>query len=237
MSDLEKYILEHRDELDRMEAVPEEAMWQRIRASHAPPQAPKKAGFNWKLLSIAALVLALAGWGLWLFKKGEPTVTLPLQTPPPKLQAPIAEQQKQREEEQAPVADQQKETPPPAVAEALPKAKKRSTGKAKAQQPTAKNPPPVVSEDEQRLQQLVAQKQREIGLDTLDRAAYFDLLRELDELEITVQEARRDLGSGPQRERLMETLIRYYELKIKILEQINYEINKKEYHEAWEKRI
>lgn len=95
----------------------------------------------------------------------------------------------------------------------------------------------MVSEDEQRLQQLVAQKQREIGLDTLDRAAYADLLRELDELEITVQEARRDLGSGPQQERLMETLIRYYELKIRILEQINYEINKKEYHEALEKRI
>jgi hypothetical protein len=123
------------------------------------------------------------------------------------------------------------------VAEALPKAKKRTTVKANGQRSTAKNPTPVVSEDERRLQQLVAQKQREIGLDTLDRAAYSDLLRELDELEITVQEARRDLGSGPQRERLMETLIRYYELKIKILEQINYEINKKEYHEALEKRI
>ncbi|MBK8567805.1 MAG: hypothetical protein IPN76_31925 [Saprospiraceae bacterium] len=121
------------------------------------------------------------------------------------------------------------------MVQAAPKVKQRIAKQPKAK--TAEVPPTMVSEDERRMQQLVAQKQREIGLDTLDRAAYADLLRELDELEITVQEARRDLGSGPQRERLMETLIRYYELKIKILEQINYEINKKEYHEALEKRI
>ncbi len=87
------------------------------------------------------------------------------------------------------------------------------------------------------MQQLVAQKQREIGLDTLNRAAYADLLSELDELEISVEEARRDLGGMPQRERLMETLLRYYELKIRILEQINYEINKQKYHAELEKRI
>ena len=94
-----------------------------------------------------------------------------------------------------------------------------------------------MSAEERKLQQLVVQKQREIGLDTLDRVAYADLLRELDELEISVEEARRDLGDMPQKQRLMETLIRYYELKIRILEQINYEINKQKYHEALEKRI
>ncbi len=231
MTDLEKYILENRDELDRMEAVPEEAMWQRIRANHAPKQVPKATGFNWKLLSIAALVLALAGWGLWFFAKVEPAASVPMRTPPPKFQGPIAEQPKQ----QATVAEQQTKTPPPAVAQAAPKLKQRIAKQPKAK--SAEVSPPVVSEDERRLQQLVAQKQREIGLDTLDRAAYADLLRELDELEISVEEARRDLGNGPQRERLTETLIRYYELKIRILEQINYEINKKEYHEALEKRI
>jgi hypothetical protein len=239
MSDLEKYILEHRDELDRVEPVPEEAMWQRIRANQLPKQAPKKARFNWKLLSIAALVLALAGWGLWWFTKAEPAgpdggQNLFRQAPPaPKV--PIAEQPKQPEAGQAPVAEQQKGTPPPALVQAAPKVKQRIAKQPKSK--PAQVPQPLVSEAERRLQQLVAQKQREIGLDTLDRAAYADLLRELDELEITVQEARRDLGSGPQRERLMETLIRYYELKIRILEQINYEINKKEYHETLEKRI
>ena len=87
------------------------------------------------------------------------------------------------------------------------------------------------------MQQLVAQKQREIGLDTLDRAAYADLLRELDELEVTVGQARKDFAGMPQNERLVQTLIRYYELKIRILEQINYEINKQKYHEELEKRI
>ncbi len=102
---------------------------------------------------------------------------------------------------------------------------------------TEVNARPGVSEEERQLQQLVAKKQQEIGLDTLDRAAYADLLGELDELEITIAEARRDLGDMPQKQRLMETLIRYYELKIRILEQINYEINKQKYHEALEKRI
>jgi hypothetical protein len=239
MNQLEKYILENRDELDRVEPVPEEAMWQRIRAKQVPPPPPSKYGLNLKRLPIAVLVLALAGWGLWWFTKAEP---LPpdggrnlFRQAPPAPKVPIAEQQKQPEAGQAPVAEQQKGTPPPAVVQAAPKVKQRIAKQPKAK--PAEVPPTMVSEDERRMQQLVAQKQREIGLDTLDRAAYADLLRELDELEITVQEARRDLGSGPQRERLMETLIRYYELKIKILEQINYEINKKEYHEALEKRI
>lgn len=109
--------------------------------------------------------------------------------------------------------------------------------KTKKPAKTEVNTPPVVSEEERQLQQLVAQKQREIGLDTLDRAAYADLLGELDELEITIAEARRDLGDMPQKQRLMETLIRYYELKIRILEQINYEINKQKYHAELEKRI
>ncbi len=234
MSDLEKYILENRDELDRMEAVPEEAMWQRIRAKQVPP--PPKSGFNWKWLSIAVLVLALAGWGLWFFTKPEPP-----QTTPTKPQVPIAEQPEQAaKEEQLVVAEQQQESRSPSVAAAAPRVEQRiaKQPKTKRRTPATTEPTqPVVSAAEQRMQQLVAQKQREIGLDTLDRAAYADLLRELDELEITVQEARRDLGNGPQRERLMETLIRYYELKIRILEQINYEINKKEYHEALEKRI
>ena len=218
-------------------------MWQRIRANHAPKQVPKATGFNWKWLTIAALVLALAGWGLWFFTRAEPAAPVPLQTPPPRVQGPIAEQPKQQEEQQAPVAvntlgEQQKETPPPpAIAQAAAPKAKRPVAKQRTKAKPAEEPAPVVSEDERRLQQLVAQKQREIGLDTLDRAVYADLLRELDELEITVEEARRDLGNGPQRERLTETLIRYYELKIRILEQINYEINKKEYHETLEKRI
>lgn len=250
MSNLEKYILEHRDELDRMEAVPEEAMWQKIRANTAPQKPPvamptAKLGFNWKLLSIAALVLALAGWGLLFFRKAEPAPTdggrnLFRQSPPPPT-APIAKQEDAPAME-PPIAQQKNNSQvaeTPKVAAASPKGRTpiAKQQKAKRQTKEPKEALPVISEEERRLQQLVVQKQREIGLDTLDRAAYADLLRELDELEISVAEARRDLGGMPQRERLMETLIRYYELKIRILEQINYEINKREYHEALEKRI
>ncbi len=240
MSDLEKYILENRDELDRMEAVPEEAMWQKIRAKTVQQKPPAKVGFNWKMLSIAALVLALAGWGLLFFKKPSTVPT----APPQKLEVPVAEQNKPAEQPGQPDAEQ-KETPQAAQADIAQAQKttppshrpnkKRLVKKAKPTDPIA--PASELSEEERQLQQLVAQKQREIGLDTLNRAAYADLLNELDELEISVEEARRDLGGMPQRERLMETLIRYYELKIKILEQINYEINKRKYHEALEKRI
>ncbi|MCC6725683.1 MAG: hypothetical protein IT258_14335 [Saprospiraceae bacterium] len=231
MSDLEKYLLANRDELDRMEAVPEEALWQKIRAETATQKPPARIGFNWKLLSIAALVLALAGWGLLFFLKDEAEPPAPLQRPVPKPSQPIAEQKEQPVQEPL-VAEQQTATVQTA------KAPVAAQKKPQKRQPKADAAPqPELSEDERRLQQLVAQKQQEIGLDTIDRATYASLLKELDELEISVQEARRDLGSGPQRERLMETLIRYYELKIRILEQINYEINKNDYHEALEKRI
>jgi hypothetical protein len=240
MSDLEKYLLEHRDELDRMEAVPEEAMWQKIRANIVQQKPATKFRFNWKMLSIAAIVLALAGWGLLVFRKSEPAPVLQ-KVAPPKVQAPIAKQE-DRPAMEPPIAQQKdnaQEAETPKVAAASPKGNPpiAKQPKAKRQPKAPKAAPPAISEEEGRLQQLVAKKQREIGLDTLDRAAYAELLQELDELEISVAEARRDLGGMPQRERLMETLIRYYELKIRILEQINYEINKRQYHEALEKRI
>lgn len=243
MSDFEKYILEHRDELDRMEAVPEAAIWQKIKASATPPP-PVKRGFNWKLLAIAALLLSAAGWALWRLggnKADAAAPTLPMhQKAVPKTSVPIAGQQKPQPPAGLPVAEPQQQPDGMAettIAPAKPKATGRPKSGAKAKHVDPIAPATNITDDEQRLQQLVAQKQREIGLDSLDRTVYADLLRELDELEISVQEARKDLGDMPQRERLMETLLKYYELKIRILEQINYEINKKKYHEELEKRI
>lgn len=235
MSDLEKYILENREELDRMEVVPTEAMWQKVRAKTVQQKPSAKVGLNWKMLSIAALVLALAGWGLLFFKKKEPAL-VPLQAPPPKVDVPVADKQK------TPAA-QGNATISPEVAEVAQAAPKRTPPVAKRPKtkPQTNNEaqpqPPIVTEEERQLQMLVAQKQREIGLDTLDRMAYADLLQELDELELTIEQARKDFGGMPQNERLVQTLIRYYELKIRILEQINYEINKQKYHEELEKRI
>ncbi len=241
MSDLEKYILENRDELDRMEPVPEEAMWQKIRANSTRQKPPVRTGFNWKWLAIAALVLSVAGWGLLFFKKqaatGErnlfrPAPTTPIAAPT----APVAEQKTKPVAEQKEIAPTQ-ETVAITEKKSIPPVSKRPKSKPLKPVKKKKTAPPAFSEEERQLQQLVAQKQREIGLDTLNRATYADLLAELDELEISVEEARSDLDGMPQRERLMETLIRYYELKIRILEQINYEINKQKYHEELEKRI
>lgn len=235
MSDLEKYILENRDELDRMEAVPEAAMWQKICANSTRQKPPARTGFHWKWLALAALALSAAGWGLlFLGKKAAPTV--PPSVAPTKMETPIAEQKQMPDgKPDQPVAEQ-KETPQVAQLP-IAQAKKKKWAAPQTRPANRLAPAPETSAEERELQRLVAQKQREIGLDTLNRAAYADLLSELDELEISVEEARRDLGGMPQRERLMETLLRYYELKIRILEQINYEINKQKYHAELEKRI
>ncbi|MCU0346952.1 MAG: hypothetical protein MUC59_08405 [Saprospiraceae bacterium] len=244
MSNLEKYILENRDELDRMEAVPEEALWQKIRAQQSPQKLPVavpsgKLGFNWKIWSIAALVLALAGWGLWVFwekQAAAPAVTPALPSKAPMSTMPVAEQKKAEPTAQPPVAEQiplptQKPTPP------IAQAKKPSKKPSKTGPPPAAVPGLAVSAEERKLQQLVSQREREIGLDTLDRMAYADLLRELEVLELTVEQARKDFAGMPQNDRLVNTLIKYYELKIRILEQISNEINKREYHAELEKRI
>lgn len=232
MSDLEKYIHENRDKLDQLEQVPEEAMWQRIRAKTPPPRRPP---FPWKWLSLLAFALVAVGWGLLFFgeKKGQ------------EPQPPVPLQQRQVPPANVPIAEQKMEAPPteevpiaqPENRIAQQKTTIRAAAKPKRTPPAKQPPEPAVSDEERELQQLVAQKQREIGLDSLDKASYADLLQELDELEISIAEARKDLSGMPQKERLMETLIRYYELKIRILEQINYEINKKKYHEELEKRI
>lgn len=241
MSDLEKYILENRDELDRMEAVPEEAMWRKIKDKPAPqPTPPAKNGFNWKLLAVAALLLSVVGWGLWCLREKEAGAVPVQRMGMPKKTVPIAKREKRETKPDQLFAEQKEPTPALADAGIAPAKKKRNRPIYPSQKkepivPIA--PAPKTSEAERRMQQLVAEKQQEIGLDSLDRATYADLLRELDEVEISVQEARRDLSDMPQRERLMETLLRYYELKIRILEQINYEINKQKYHEELEKRI
>ncbi len=235
MNHLEKYILENRDEFDRMEDVPEEAMWQNIRQRNASSgeedstsQHAEKASRNrWKALAITGFILALAGWGILFFKK-----QTPVEPAVPALETPIASQ----EQTQPPVV-----LPPAAKVEIETKqplaANKPTKKTATKKTPPPEQPPSELAQQEAHLQQLVHRKKNEIGFERLDRAAFAELFRELDELEITVEQARKDAAELPRNERLAETLIRYYELKIRILEQLSNEINKKEYHEGLEKSI
>lgn len=235
MSDLEKFIHEHRDELDQVEAVPTEALWQKIKAGQTPKAPAKAKGLNWRLLSILGLALVLIGWGIALFRQKEVPATSPSPVAKPAI-APTPlhkEAEKPLPTEQASPLQAKPDQTPPAIAAQKLKSHKNPTTKPKA--PAALQP--VHSPEEEALQQLVALKQKEIGLDTLDKEKYANLLKELDELEITVEQARKDFAGMPENERLLQTLIRYYELKIRILEQISNEINKRQYHEALEKRI
>lgn len=96
---------------------------------------------------------------------------------------------------------------------------------------------PELAEREADLLRLISQKETEIGLDQLDRAAFAEVFGELAELENSAAVTRQDLAEGQTKERTLETLLRQYELKIRILENLKREIEKKEYHDELEKEI
>jgi hypothetical protein len=227
MDQLEKYLLENRDELDRMEPVPEEAMWRNIQKSSQPkPPLEKPKGTNtWMWLAVGAFVFALLGWALLIFEK-QPPVEKP--ETKPAVESPVAVSDSLSGDKQPGVSLEQKDEPVAVIPSPV---AKRSSPKKPAIEPVRQ------TDEEHRLQLLVHQKKKEIGFDQLDRKAYEALFKELDELELTIEQARKDAAGFPGNERLVETMIRYYELKIRILEQLSNEINKKEYHEGLEKSI
>ncbi len=182
MDQLDKYIQENREGLNKVENIPEEKLWNSI--SHKM----KKVDTNlplpkttvpihiWKRLSIAATILALVGWGLWFFKP-----------------------------EQRPVL----------LSDILPE----------------------LAEKENYFQQLISQKEKEIRLEEIDKLLYQDVFNDLKMLDINVEQTKNDIFTFPENDRAIETLIRNYELKIRILENLNRQIEKQKYHEELEKSI
>lgn len=96
---------------------------------------------------------------------------------------------------------------------------------------------PELAEQEAELQKLISQKEMEVGLDTLNPETFAEVFAELAELESNAELTRQDLATGLIKERTLETLIRQYELKIRILENLSREIDKKKYHNELEKEI
>lgn len=90
---------------------------------------------------------------------------------------------------------------------------------------------PELAKKEAEFQKLIAQKEAEIGLNQLGKEAFQDIFEELELLENIHKEYQKDIPSYGQNDQLIETLIKYYEQKIRILERLSKEIEKLKYHE------
>lgn len=184
MDQFEKYIKDNRPDMDRLEQVPIDQMWNRIRQKKAAKNTTQKNTTVkhqrppriWKSIAIAASLLALIGWGLWFFQEPAPT-TFSLADISPSLGA-----------------------------------------------------------KEAQLIQLIHDKETEINFDQINKEEYKEILEDLEFINQSTMETKSDLFKFPD-ERAVQTLIRNYELKIRILENLNRLIEKNKKYEELEKSI
>lgn len=90
---------------------------------------------------------------------------------------------------------------------------------------------PELDLQQESYQQLIAQKEADLNLTSLDRAEFEEIFMELSTLEEIHQEFLKDLPQFNQNSQLVEVIIKYYERKIRILERLSNEIEKRNYHE------
>lgn len=81
--------------------------------------------------------------------------------------------------------------------------------------------------EEENYQQLVAEKKEELDFDKINKSKYKDIFHELDLLENVHDEFQEDLPILSDEEKAIQVLQKYYERKIRILERLSKEIEKK----------
>ncbi|MFK7773487.1 MAG: hypothetical protein AB8F94_15160 [Saprospiraceae bacterium] len=81
--------------------------------------------------------------------------------------------------------------------------------------------------EEENYQQLVAEKKEEIDFDEINKSKYKDIFHELELLEDVHDEFKEDLPVISDEEKAIQVLQKYYERKIRILERLSKEIEKK----------
>ncbi|MEM1357570.1 MAG: hypothetical protein AAGF89_05200 [Bacteroidota bacterium] len=89
---------------------------------------------------------------------------------------------------------------------------------------------PEMAAQEKEYQQLIANKERLLELDKVDATSYAYFFEELHLLDSLQEEYLAELPRYGQNERLLSTLLRYYELKIRLLEQLENELEKQAYY-------
>lgn len=92
-----------------------------------------------------------------------------------------------------------------------------------------------ISEDlapmEQGFQQTIQAQYASLNLDSINQKDYKDIFFELQQLEKAHNEYIKDIPAFKDKDQLVKVLIKYYELKIRILKRLNREIERKEYYE------
>ena len=98
---------------------------------------------------------------------------------------------------------------------------------------------PQIAEQEAEFQQLIAQKEQELDLENLNKVEFSEIFLELQLLEEIRGESLNDLPKYNQQDQLVEVLLKYYERKIRILERLSDEIEKRKKHQKYheEKKI
>lgn len=89
-------------------------------------------------------------------------------------------------------------------------------------------------EEEEKYRETVAEKKQVLNFEEINRSDYQDIFQELDLLENVHQEFKEDLPEVMGEERAVNVLQKYYERKLRILERLSKEIEKKS---EYEKRI
>lgn len=86
---------------------------------------------------------------------------------------------------------------------------------------------PALADEEQQFKRLVAEKEAQIQLDDLNRSDFSDIFEELQLLEEVHLQMKEDLPVTLSEEELVQILMKYYERKIRILERLSREIEKR----------
>ena len=87
---------------------------------------------------------------------------------------------------------------------------------------------PEYAEQEKFYQTSIAEKWDQIKVDDLDKSEFADIFNEIDHLEKLKAESLKDFAEIGANPRLVKTLFEYYEIKIRLLEIMLAEIEKKE---------
>ena len=96
---------------------------------------------------------------------------------------------------------------------------------------------PEAAEQATNYQQLVAAKKMEINFQSIDTLAFTEILQELKALDGEYEHWTKEVPQYVREHELLEFLQRHYEQKIRILEILSKEIEKKEYYEEREIRL
>ena len=96
---------------------------------------------------------------------------------------------------------------------------------------------PELADEAANYSQLVEQKKHEINFTQVDTAAFSEIMQELKELDQEYQKWTEDVPQYIRKQELLDFLQRHYEQKIRVLEILSKEIEKKAHHEAREIRL